>query len=489
VVLGRSAVGQRWPADRVIARLAAQSSASWTNGYLRQAVAADSICGLAAGLLALQIRFDSAPGGAGPYLLFSLLLPVLWVISVRLAGGYDSRFIGVGTDEFRRVLNAGICLTAFVAIVSYATKTELARGYVVIALPSLTVLDLLGRLTLRRRLHKLRALGSCMRKVVVVGHLDVVTDLAAVLRRETYHGLSVVAACVAGAAGHDEIDSIPVIGGLDNVADTVERYDADTVAVLSCPEMSGATLRDLAWELEKTGTDLCVAPALLDVAGPRTTIRPVAGLPLLHMDHPEFTGIRRVVKAAFDRTTAGMALLFLCPLFLAIIAVIRLSDRGPGLFRQTRVGRDGRAFTVYKFRTMVVDAEERKSHLTTLNETDGVLFKMRRDPRVTAVGGWLRRWSLDELPQLINVLIGDMSMVGPRPALPQEAALYGAHVRRRLAVKPGMTGLWQVNGRSDLSWDESVRLDLRYVENWSFMLDLQILWKTTSAVLRGSGAY
>jgi lipopolysaccharide/colanic/teichoic acid biosynthesis glycosyltransferase len=169
--------------------------------------------------------------------------------------------------------------------------------------------------------------------------------------------------------------------------------------------------------------------------------------------------------------------------------IIRLSDRGPGLFRQTRVGRNGRAFTVYKFRTMVVDAEERKSHLAGLNETDGVLFKMRRDPRVTAVGGWLRRWSLDEVPQLINVLIGDMSMVGPRPALPQEAALYGDHVRRRLAVKPGMTGLWQVNGRSDLSWDESVRLDLRYVENWSFILDLQILWKTTSAVLHGSGAY
>jgi exopolysaccharide biosynthesis polyprenyl glycosylphosphotransferase len=259
--------------------------------------------------------------------------------------------------------------------------------------------------------------------------------------------------------------------------------------VLACPEMSGVMLRDLAWELEKTGTDLCVAPALLDVAGPRTTIRPVAGLPLLHMDHPEFTGIRRVVKAAFDRAMAGLALLLLSPLFLVIITVIRLADHGPGLFRQTRVGRDGRAFTVYKFRTMVVDAEERKSHLAALNDSDGVLFKMRRDPRVTAVGVWLRRWSLDELPQLINVLIGDMSMVGPRPALPQEAALYGDHVRRRLAVKPGITGLWQVNGRSDLSWDESVRLDLRYVENWSFVLDLQILWKTASAVLRGSGAY
>jgi lipopolysaccharide/colanic/teichoic acid biosynthesis glycosyltransferase len=177
------------------------------------------------------------------------------------------------------------------------------------------------------------------------------------------------------------------------------------------------------------------------------------------------------------------------PLFAVVAVLIKLSDHGPALFRQTRVGRDGRAFTVYKFRTMVADAEERKAQLVALNESDGVLFKMRRDPRITRVGSWLRRWSLDEFPQLLNVLIGDMSLVGPRPALPQEAALYGDHVRRRLAVKPGITGLWQVNGRSDLSWDESVRLDLRYVENWSFVLDLQILWKTWSAVFRGSGAY
>ncbi len=482
-------LSQQWPADRVITRPAAQTSASWTTAYLRQAVAGDFICGLAAGLLAFQVRFDTVRYGASLYLLLSLVLPVLWIITVRLSGGYDSRFIGVGTDEFRRVLNAGISLTASVAILSYATKTEVARGYVVIALPSLTVLDLMTRFTLRKRLHKLRALGSCMRKVVVVGHLDVVADLTAVLRRETYHGLQVVAACVAGGASADEVSSVPVAGGLDTVAETVERYDADTVAVLSCPEMSGFMLRSLAWELEKTGTDLCVAPALLDVAGPRTTIRPVAGLPLLHMDHPEFTGIRRVVKTGFDRTAAAVALLVLSPLFLAILLVVRLADRGPGLFRQTRVGQDGRAFQVYKFRTMVVDAEERKSRLAALNDSNGVLFKMRRDPRVTPVGAWLRRWSLDELPQLLNVLVGDMSLVGPRPALPQEAALYGDHVRRRLAVKPGITGLWQVNGRSDLSWDESVRLDLRYVENWSFILDLQILWKTAAAVLRGAGAY
>jgi exopolysaccharide biosynthesis polyprenyl glycosylphosphotransferase len=285
------------------------------------------------------------------------------------------------------------------------------------------------------------------------------------------------------------IAGIPAFEGLGGVAEVVAKFDADTVAVLACPEMSGVRLRELAWELEKTGTDLCVAPALLDVAGPRTTIRPVAGLPLLHMDHPEFAGGRRVIKAAFDRMFALTALLFTAPVFLLVAVAIRLADGGPALFRQTRVGLDGRAFTVYKFRTMVLDAEERKAQLAEHNEHAGVLFKIRRDPRITTVGGWLRRWSVDELPQLINVLLGEMSLVGPRPALPEEAALYGDHVRRRLVVKPGLTGLWQVSGRSDLSWDESVRLDLRYVENWSFVLDLQILWKTCSAVVRGDGAY
>ena len=486
---GQSAVTGHRRADKVVARLAAQKPAVWTRAYLRQVVVADGLCALAGGLLALKLRFD---GGAEPpslYLALSLTLPLIWLCIVMLAGGYDSRFIGVGTDEFRRVLNAGVTLTAAVAILSYATKTDIARGYVVIALPCLTVFDLLARFALRKRLHRMRGLGSCMRRVVAVGHSRVVADLATELRRETYHGLTVVAACVAGPDGDSEFDGIPVVGGLGNVAKVVELYDADTVAVLACPEMSGVRLRELAWELEKTGTDLCVAPALMDVAGPRTTIRPVAGLPLLHVDHPEFTGAKQVIKGAFDKILGVSALTLMAPVFICAAIAIRLADGGPALFRQTRVGRDGRAFTVYKFRTMVLDAEERKIQLVGSNEHDGVLFKIRNDPRITTVGAWLRRWSVDELPQLINVVRGDMSLVGPRPALPDEAARYGSYVRRRLVVKPGITGLWQVNGRSDLSWEESVRLDLRYVENWSLILDLQILWKTCSAVMHGSGAY
>jgi exopolysaccharide biosynthesis polyprenyl glycosylphosphotransferase len=282
---------------------------------------------------------------------------------------------------------------------------------------------------------------------------------------------------------------VPVYGGLGSVSEAVDQFGADTVAVLACPEMNGIRLRELAWELEETSTDLCVAPALLDIAGPRTTIRPVAGLPLLQLDHPELAGGKQVVKAAFDKLLAGLALIFLAPLFLVIAIAVRLDDRGPVFFRQTRVGRDGKTFRLFKFRTMVVDAEQRKAQLEALNEGAGVLFKMRRDPRITKVGAGLRRWSLDELPQLLNVLIGDMSLVGPRPALPLEVARYGDHMRRRLVVKPGITGLWQVSGRSGLAWEEAFRLDLRYVDNWSLALDLQILWKTWSAVIRGSGAY
>jgi exopolysaccharide biosynthesis polyprenyl glycosylphosphotransferase len=423
------------------------------------------------------------------YLIFTLVLPALWCCSLALAGGYESRFIGVGSDEFRRVMNAAVSLTACVAVASYALKAEFARGYVLIALPCVALFDLMARYRLRKRLHRRRSYGSCMQRVVAVGHAQAVADLIAMLRRDKYNGLDVVAACLAGRVGVDEIAGVPVYGGLGTVSAAVEQLGADTVAVLACPEMNGIRLRELAWELEEAGIDLCVAPALMDVAGPRTTIRPVAGLPLLQVDHPELAGGKQVVKAAFDRAVAGLALVLLAPLFAVIAIAIRLNDHGPVFFRQTRVGRDGRRFKLCKFRTMVVDAEQRKAHLEGLNEGAGVLFKMRKDPRVTKVGAWLRRWSLDELPQLFNVLTGDMSLVGPRPALPLEVARYGDHMRRRLVVKPGITGLWQVSGRSGLPWEEAFRLDLRYVDNWSLALDLQILWKTWSAVIQGSGAY
>ncbi len=401
---------------------------AWTSAYLRRAALADWTCALVAGALAARVRFGGQANLPLTYLSLTCGLPLAWSMSVLMAGGYDTRFIGFGSDEFRRILSAAVNLTALVAVVSYAAKLDLARGYMAIALPSAAVMDLTARYLLRKRLHRRRIRGWYVRRVVAVGHAAAVARLVTALRRDTYHGLAVVAACLVDepeGAGPDgttgaaatiaPASDVPVAGGLGGVAAAVRRFGADTVAVLACPEMDGGRLRELAWELEKTDTDLFVAPALLDMAGSRTTIRPVAGLPLLHVDHPELAGAKQAVKSAFDKACAASALLVLAPLFAVIAISIRLADHGPVFFRQTRIGKDGQGFTLYKFRTMVPDAEQRKSQLAAYNEADGVLFKIRRDPRVTRPGAWLRRWSLDELPQLINVLIGDMSLVGPRP--------------------------------------------------------------------------
>ncbi|WP_336207949.1 sugar transferase [Nonomuraea sp. LPB2021202275-12-8] len=460
---------------------------SWVRAYRFRALAADSLCGCAGAAAAFAFRFGEVTAHATPYLMASMVLPLVWISAVALNRAYEPRMIGVGSEEFRRVVQCGVALTAALAIGSYVTKTDVARGYVVLALPLITLLTLMFRYGLRRSLHRRRARGACMRRVVAVGHAASVDELVRLFRKERYHGMDVVAACLPDDAPVDGVAEVPVVGHFSDVPLVVDQVRADTVAVLACPEMDGLALRRLAWRLEATRTELVVAPALMEVAGPRTTIRPAAGLPLLHVEHPELTGVRQLVKNVFDRVLALSLLVLLAPLLAGLAIAVRATSPGPALFRQTRVGRDGRLFTIVKFRTMRRGAERQK--ITLVSDGDGPLFKIRNDPRVTPLGTFMRRHSLDELPQLINVTLGHMSLVGPRPPLPEEVARYGDDVRRRLLVRPGLTGLWQVNGRSDLSWEESVRLDLRYVENWSLMLDLQILWKTWSAVARGQGAY
>jgi exopolysaccharide biosynthesis polyprenyl glycosylphosphotransferase len=459
----------------------------WVRSYRLRAMVAD-LCGAGIGsCAAFLVRFGGLTPYVLPYLLVSLALPVVWSCAVALNRAYEPRMLGVGSEEFRRVVQAGVALTAGTAIGSYVTKTDVARGYVVLALPLVTLLTLILRYALRRSLHRRRAAGDCMRKVVAVGHAASVAELVQLFRRERHHGMDVVAACLPGGAPGELVGEVPVSGDLSDVPIVVDQCRADTVAVLACPEMDGQALRRLAWRLERTHTELVVAPALMDVAGPRTMIRPVAGLPLLHVEHPELTGARQLVKNVFDRLVAALLLVLLAPVLAGLAVAVRVTSPGPSLFRQIRVGRDGQVFTIVKFRTMRRGSEQQK--ITLVSDRDGLLFKLRNDPRVTPLGTLMRRHSLDELPQLINVVLGHMSLVGPRPPLPEEVARYGDDVRRRLLVRPGLTGLWQVSGRSDLSWEESVRLDLRYVENWSLTLDLQILWKTWSAVARGQGAY
>jgi exopolysaccharide biosynthesis polyprenyl glycosylphosphotransferase len=464
---------------------------SWPRTYVRTLVAADAMVAAVAGILALSVRFGDAPTHSA-YVLASLLLPVPWLVVMAMARAYEQRYLGVGSEEFRRVVTGAVWLTAVVGTVSWATKAEVARGYVVIAIPVSCALTLLGRYAARKGLHRLRSAGACMHETIVVGHPHPVAELVRQSRRETYHGLRVIGACLPEAGPHPELTDlgVPVLGSFAQAADVVQGMEVDSVAVLGCPEMDGPTLRRLSWALEGSRTDFIVAPALLDVAGPRIAIRPVCGLPLLHVEQPEFSGMRRIVKAAVDRAAAGVALLLLTPVLLAIAAAVKASSPGPVLFRQVRVGRDGSIFTILKFRTMTADAEQRLPDVMHLNaNSDGLLFKIPDDPRLTRVGRVLRRYSLDELPQLLNVLAGSMSLVGPRPPLPTEVEQYHLDLHRRLLVKPGLTGLWQISGRADLSWDEAVRLDLRYVENWSLTLDLLILWKTVAVVLRGRGAY
>ena len=462
-------------------------SRRWETRYQLTLLLTDFLVGLGAGWLAFHWRFEQLTAYTRIYLILSLLLPFAMVAVLGLARAYDKRFLYVGTDEYDRVIRGGLALIAGIAVISYALELPTARTYVLLALPAATATVIVTRFVLRKRLHRKRARGLCLRRVIVVGHELAVVAITRQLRRERFHGLDVIGACL--PADGDGRVGLPVYGTFDEVPEAVRRTGADTVIVLSCPELDGHRLRRMAWRLEGDDVDLIVASALLDVAGDRTTLRPVDGLPMLHVDHPRLSGGSRVVKELVDRVGAATLIVLLAPALLAIAWRIRRDSPGPVLFRQVRAGRDGREFRIYKFRTMYVDAEARLADLRHLNENDGVLFKMRDDPRVTCVGRTLRRFSLDELPQLFNVILGQMSLVGPRPPLPAEVAMYHDDVLRRLAVKPGMTGLWQVSGRSDLPWEEAVRLDLHYVENWSLSLDLVILLRTLTAVVRSSGAY
>jgi exopolysaccharide biosynthesis polyprenyl glycosylphosphotransferase len=470
----------------------------WQRTYARQLACLDAAAIICAVSIALYMRFgesvaSSVTNGLGrgvTYLAAATVLCVLWWISLVVQRTYDGRIIGGGAEEYRRVFRASAWLWATVAVTAYVTKTDFARGFVAIAFPLGTVLLFLSRWWSRKWLTHLRAnKDSWSHRVLVVGDAEHVSHLVGELRRVPGAGYAVVGLCLPSGGPQSEIAGVPVVGSLTTIIPAIDLLRADTVAVTATPGITAPVLRRLAWELEEREVDMILAPALTDVAGPRIHVQPVAGLPLLHVAQPEFSGPRRIVKNTFDATTAAIAILVLSPLLLVIAVVVKLTDRGPVLFRQTRVGKTGEEFCAYKFRSMVPDAEQRLTDLQLENQGAGLLFKLRDDPRVTRIGKVLRRYSLDELPQLVNVLKGDMSLVGPRPPLPREVAQYRSEMRRRLLVKPGITGLWQVSGRSDLSWDESVRLDLYYVENWSLTSDLIILWRTIRAVLRGSGAY
>ncbi|MBA3741936.1 sugar transferase [Sporichthya sp.] len=477
--------------ERLVAQVRVQPRSrrqrNWKPQYTRTSVAIDLLAAISAIGLGLLVRFGGdAPAG---YLRGSLAFSVLWVGLVAVSRGYHQRFIGVGTEETTRVFRAGVALMAAVAFTSYATKTDFARGYVVIAIPSVVVLSLLGRCGQRSWLHRERRRGRCVQRTVVVGSTSAVQATVERLQKDPSHGMQVVAACVSDTRADLNSFTVPVAGGLADIVSVACAVEADLVTVLPTALFSGQRLRRLAWDLEPCGADLIVCSGLTEITGGRITVRLAAFSPMLQIERPRLSGPARVVKGLFDRSAALVGLIVIAPVMVAIVAGIWARDRHNPFFRQIRVGVGGREFGMWKFRTMVVNAEELRPGLVGRDPSDGPLFKMVDDPRVTPIGRVLRRHSLDELPQLFNVMRGQMSLVGPRPPLPGEVCAYGPDMGRRLLVKPGMTGLWQVSGRADLSWEESELLDLRYVENWSLGHDFAILWRTARAVATGSGAY
>lgn len=415
----------------------------------------------------------------------------LWMLANVGVGTYAKTFLGVGTVEYARIGSAAGLTAGLVGIASYLTHFNLSRGYFVImfaiGLPAL----LLWRYLARQLVHRAHTRGHLMTRVLLTGSSSHVDDVAAVLRREKWLGYDIVGAVL--PKGSTELVTgrgIHVVGRTGDTSAAVLSTKADLVVFTEGAFPSAVDFRRIAWDLEGRHVQMAVVPSLSDISSGRMAMRPVGGLPLVHVEQPQSMGASRGAKRLFDIVGASLMLLVSSPVLLFVALAIRLGDKGPVLFRQTRVGRDGELFECLKFRSMVVDAEARLSSITHLNESsEGVLFKMQSDPRITPIGQFIRRFSIDEMPQLLNVLRGDMSLVGPRPALPAEVRRYDPDVQRRLHVRPGLTGLWQVSGRSDLSWDDTVRLDLYYVDNWSMVQDIAIMLRTVQAVVASRGAY
>ena len=420
-----------------------------------------------------------------------LAAAAIWVLAVLFCRGYEARRLGDGPEEFQSLLRAAFGVIAALGIFAYAFQVLLPRRMVLIAVPLIAVLCVVNRHLIRKELHNRRYDGKAMRRTLIVGEPTAVREVVNDLEAVKHHGYDIVGACVPVPGPEIAENLVPVVlGGISEVPQVVVDNDIDSVIVVGA-QLSGTPLRRLSWALEHTGADLVVAPGLVEVTGPNVTLRPSAGLSLLLVEPPSARMGRMLLKQIIDRSVGVVLLVMAAPVIAVSAFLVRVTSRGKAFFPQHRIGLDGNTFTMYKIRSMVQDAEAQRAalDLETQSDRDGLMFKMHADPRITKVGRVLRRFSLDELPQLWNVVKGDMSLVGPRPPLPSEYEAYHDAVHRRLRVRPGLTGLWQVSGRADLTWEESVRMDLRYVDNWSIALDLQILWKTARAVLQGSGAY
>jgi len=415
-----------------------------------------------------------------------------WLIALAAFRSRDPRVLGVGFAEYRSILSSTLLTFGVLSIGFVAFQVSVSRGFFVLALPIGLAGLLVERWIWRRWLNFKRTSGHYLSRAIVVGDPIDVEYVVRQIEKKSGAAYNVIGLALPnGSTSHSVFakNPVPIVSDLENVGLALRNVGADAVIVAGEPGGRRTFIRDLGWELEGTGIELVVASNLTNIAGPRIHFRPVEGLPLMHVELPQYEGGKHALKRALDIIASGVALLVLLPLLALIGLAIRKGSVGPVLFRQERVGRNGKNFTMIKFRSMVTTAEADLALLKTQTDGNGMLFKMKNDPRITRVGRILRKYSLDELPQFWNVFVGQMSLVGPRPPLASEVLDYERHVHRRLYIKPGLTGMWQVNGRSDLSWEESVRLDLYYVENWSLAGDLIILWRTFRVVTHPVGAY
>ncbi|RSM84333.1 sugar transferase [Kibdelosporangium aridum] len=464
--------------------------AAWEPRYRRSVVLSDVIATvLSVTVVGLLFGARGADNWQHLWIVLGVTTVVLVLCCLLMNRAWSPNVLGHGADEFGRLGRGLFSAAVVLALGGLAVDSTNIRLWVFVAIPAIALLSFPQRYLLRRFLHKSRKEGKCLLPVLVAGSTETARDLIVRTKLAPHLGWRVEAVCTFDGRGDNDADleGVPVVGRLKDLAEHVRRGGYRVVAIASDPYWTPRRLQELAWNLEGSEAEMVVAPVLMEVAGPRLHVSAVLGMPLLRVSAPVFSGARRVVKEIVDRVGSALLLTIFSPLILVISLLILTDSRGAVFYRQRRVGKDGKTFMMIKFRTMVKNAHKMRGTLT--NEGSGPLFKMRKDPRVTKVGAVLRRYSLDELPQLFNVVTGSMSLVGPRPPLPEETKKYGPDVRRRLLVKPGMTGLWQVSGRSDLPWEESVRLDLRYVEDWSLTLDAVIMWKTVRAVVTGQGAY
>ncbi|WP_236077755.1 sugar transferase [Rhodococcus sp. P1Y] len=471
----------------------------WEHQYVDRLRVSDVAVVIGAVAIAQLIRFgELQTEGARAFASVtsvSIALAAIWIAFLAIFRTRSPRVIGNGAEEYRRIVSATFRLFGLVAIVSLLFKVDFARLYLAIALPVGLLGLLVSRWLWRQGVTAQRNKGKYQTAVLIVGSRKAAVSMAKQFERSPGSGYSVVGMCLPGYEPERDAVSldgfeIPILGDEYSVVEAIEASGADTVAVTATEHLGTKGIRKMVWDLEKKNVDLVVAPGVVDVAGPRLVMRPVAGFPLIHVEKPQYNGATRFSKTAFDIVFALAVLLVISPVLLIAALAVKFSSRGPIFYKSERMGIDGKPFEMIKFRSMVQDADKKVEALLAQNDSEGgVLFKMRDDPRVTKAGKFMRRFSIDELPQFLNVLRREMSVVGPRPPLRREVETYDGDVRRRLLVKPGITGLWQVSGRSDLSWEETVRLDLSYVENWSMVGDLLIIAKTVKAVAGSDGAY